>query len=324
MRILASLTTSLTALLIALFSTTAPAQQPWPSKPIRLVVTYPAGGGSDTLGRLVAAELSAALGQPVVVENRPGASGIIGLANVAQSAPDGYTLGVASSGTMVMGPHLQKTMPYDTLSSFTAVGMVAKAPMVLLAAPDFKPDTFAELLAQARANPDKFMIASSAPAFELSLHLLDSAGKAKFRVIPYPGSPQAAVDVIGGRVPMMLDSIGGAAAQIKAGKLRPLAVLDSKRSAYLPEVPTIAEAGVPGYESVGWVAIVAPRGTPPEIVERINAQLQKLGAQAANRAKLETLGFEPAPGSSADLARLIASEHAKWGAVVKAAGIKQD
>jgi tripartite-type tricarboxylate transporter receptor subunit TctC len=194
--------------------------------------------------------------------------------------------------------------------------------MVIVAAPDFQPASFTALLAQARAQPDHYMVGSSAPAFDLSLQLLQSSAKVKLRSVPYPGTPQAAVDVIGGRIPLMVDSIGGAAAQIKAGKLKPLAVLDSRRSAILPDVPTVAESGVEGYESVGWVAVVAPKGTPPEIVDRLNAHLQEIVALPSMRSRLETLGFEPAAGSAVDLGTLIVTEHGKWGTVVKNAGLR--
>ena len=295
--------------------------QNWPTKPIKLIVTYTAGGASDIVGRLIANELSILNGQPVTVENRPGVGGVLGMNIAAKSPPDGYTLAVAVSGTMVTGPHLQKAMPYDPLSAFEPISMVAKAPMVLLASPDFKFNTVSSLVKESKAHPGVLMFASGAQAFELAMQLFNSRAGVKLGSVSYPGGGQASIDVMAGRVPVMVDTIGAQQANIKAGKLKAVAVLDSKRSAVLPDVPTVAEAGVPGYEAVGWVGIVAPKGTPAAIVTKLNGQLRQIMAMPEISDKLNTLGFEPSTGSVADFERQISTEYAKWGAVVREAGI---
>lgn len=296
--------------------------QPYPSKPTRLIVGYTAGGASDVIGRLIANELSALNGQPFIVENKPGVGGMLGLNTVATSPPDGHTLGVAVSGTVVTGPHLQKNTPYDPLTAFEPIAMVAKAPMVMLAAPTVADPTVRSFIQQAKDNPGELMFASGAQAFELAMQLFNAKAGVKIGSVSYPGGGQASIDVMAGRVPIMVDTIGAQQANIKAGKLKAVAVLDSKRSAVLPAVPTMAEAGVPGYEAVGWVGIVAPKGTPKEVVTKLNGQLRTIMAMPAINEKLTLLGFEPSTGTPEAFDQSIRTEYAKWGDVVKAAGIK--
>lgn len=295
--------------------------QAWPSKPVRLVVGYTAGGASDTVGRLIATELQAMNGQPFVVDNKPGVGGMLGMQAVAKAPPDGYTIGVAVSGTMVTGPHLQKNTPYDPLTAFAPVAMVAKAPMVLLASPALPEPTVATIVRQAREQPGSMMFASGAQAFELAMQLFNAKAGVKLGSVPYPGGAQASIDVMSGRVPVMVDTIGAQLANVRAGKLKAVAVLDSKRSRVLLDVPTVAEAGVPGYEAVGWLGIVAPKGTPPEIVARLSSQLAQVMAMPAIADKLTTLGFEPDPSTPQAFDQAIRTEHAKWGEVVRQAGI---
>jgi tripartite-type tricarboxylate transporter receptor subunit TctC len=297
------------------------AAENYPSKPTRLIVGYTAGGASDVIGRLIANELSIMNGKPVIVENRPGVGGMLGLNTVATSPPDGYVLGVAVSGTLVTGPHLQKNTPYDPLSSFTPISMVAKAPMVMLASPSLAEPTVRAIVSQAKEKPGELMFASGAQAFELAMQLFNARAGVKIGSVSYPGGGQASIDVMAGRVPLMVDTIGAQQANIAAGKLKAVAVLDSRRSPVLPDVPTVAEAGVPGYEAVGWVGIVAPRGTPKEIVDKLNGQLRSIMAMPAINEKLTLLGFEPSTGTPQAFDRTIHVEHAKWGEVVKAAGI---
>lgn len=296
--------------------------QTYPTKPIRLIVGYTPGGASDAVGRLLASELSTSLGQTVVVENKPGVGGMLGLNTVALSPPDGYTLGMAVSGTMVTGPHLQKNTPYDPLTAFTPVTMLAKAPMVLLASPNMPNANVPAIIAQAKAKPGELMFASGAQAFELAMQLFNAKADVKITSVSYAGGSQAAIDVMADRVPLMVDTIGAQQANVKAGKLKAVAVLDSSRSAVLPDVPTMAEAGVPGYEAVGWLGIVAPRGTPPAIVEKLNASIRKVMAMPVVHDKLAQLGFEPNTGSAQAFDNAIHTEYAKWGDVVKAAGIQ--
>jgi len=294
----------------------------YPSKPIRLIVGYTAGGASDLVGRMLAQELSELNGQPVVVENRPGVGGMLGMSDVAKSKPDGYTLGVAVSGTMVTGPHLQDNTPYDPLTDFAPVSMVAKAPMILLASPDFKAATVQEIIQQAKEKPDSLMYAAGAQAFDLAMRLFNAQAGVQIGAVPYPGGGQAAIDVIAGRVPIMVDTIGAQQANVKSGKLKAVAVLDNTRSAVMPDVPTIAESGVPTYQAVGWLGIVAPKGTPEPIVEKLNGQLQQILAKPAVVQKLTTVGFEPDAGTAKEFNDEIHRKYAVWGEVAKSTGLK--
>ncbi len=293
----------------------------YPSKPVRLLVGYPPGGASDIVARVLAQELSRINGQSFVVENKPGVGGMLSMSLVAKAPPDGYTLGLGVSGTLTTGPHLQKAKLYDPLNDFEPIGMVAKAPMVLLAGPGFKHDSVSALVREAKAHPGEIMYASGAQAFELALQLFKTKAGVDMGSVSYPGGAQASIDVMSGRVPLMADTIGAQQENIKAGKLRALAVLDSRRSPALPDVPTMAEAGVAGYEAVGWTSLVAPKGTPEAIVMKLNQQVATILALPEIRGKLSTIGFEPAPGTAKALEKTIASEYAKWGDVVRTSGM---
>lgn len=298
------------------------AQTPvYPAKPVRLLVGYPPGGASDIVARVVAQELSKLNNQAFVVENKPGVGGMLSMSMVAKSPADGYTLGLGVSGTLTTGPHLQKTKLYDPRTDFEPIGMLAKAPMVLLAGPGFKYDSVQALVREAKARPGQIMYASGAQAFELALQLFKAKAGVDLGSVPYPGGARASIDVMAGRVPIMADTVGAQQENIKAGKLRALAVLDSRRSPIFPDVPTMAESGVIGYEAVGWTSLVAPKSTPPEIVAKLNEQVRQVLARPEIKQKLLTIGFEPWSGSPKDLARTIASEYDKWGEVVRSSGM---
>lgn len=316
-----------TFLLAACLAAVAPAAlaqgAAWPAKPVRILVGYPPGGASDIVARLVAQELQKLNGnQAFVVENKPGVGGMLSMSMVAKAPADGYTLGLGVSGTLTTGPHLQKTRLYDPLADFEPVAMVAKAPMVLLAHPSFKHDDVGALVREAKANPGKLNFASGAQAFELALQLLRAKAGIDITSVPYPGGAQASIDVMAGRVPLMADTIGAQQENIKAGKLKPLAVLDSKRSPVLPDVPTMAEAGVAGYEAVGWTSLVAPKGTPEPVVRQLNQQVEKILAMPEIKQKLMTIGFEPWYSTPRQLASTVSTEYAKWGEVVRASGMQ--
>lgn len=293
----------------------------YPSKPVKLVVGYPPGGASDIVARLLAEQLGKLNKQPFVVENKPGVGGMLGMSLVAKAPADGLTLGLGVSGTLTTGPHLQKTRLYDPLSDFEPVVMVAKAPMVLLATPD-KFDNVAAVLREARAQPGALMFGSGAQAFELALQLFKAKAGVDITSVPYPGGAPASIDVMSGRAQLMVDTIGAQQANIKAGKLKALAVLDAERSPVLPEVPTMVEAGVPGYQALGWTCLIAPKGTPPHIVRQLNQQVAQILAQPEVRQKLSQIGFEPWSGTPQQLQQVVASDFAKWGEVVRAAGMQ--
>lgn len=307
---------------VALAAPTAVAQSPaYPTKPVRVLVGYPPGGASDIVARVVSQELAKLNNQAFVVENKPGVGGMLSMSMVAKAPPDGYTIGLGVSGTLTTGPHLQKTRLYDPRADFEPIGMVAKAPMVLLAGPGFKLESVQALVREAKARPGQIMYASGAQAFELALQLFKAKAGVDLGSVPYQGGAAASIDVMAGRVPLMADTIGAQQENIRAGKLRALAVLDRTRSPVFPDIPTMAEAGVEGYEAVGWTSLVAPKGTAPAVVAKLNAQVKEVLARPEIKEKLLTIGFEPWYGSPKDLERTIASEYDKWGAVISAAGM---
>jgi tripartite-type tricarboxylate transporter receptor subunit TctC len=253
----------------------AHAQSGYPGKPVRLVVPFPAGGTTDILARAVAQKLSEAWGQSVVVDNRPGAGGNIGSELVARAAPDGYTLLMGTVGTHAINASLYSKMPYDHVKDFAPVILVAGVPNVLVVNPSVPVNSVPELIAYLKANPGKVNFASSGSG--TSIHLSGELFKVMTGVqmthVPYKGSAPALTDLVGGQVQLMFDNLPSSLAFIKAGKLRALAVTSAARAAALPDVPTIAESGVPGFEASSWVGVLAPTGTPPDVIARINAEV---------------------------------------------------
>src|SRR5512140_1202101 len=276
-------------LLLALLAPTLGAQaQSYPSKPIRLVCPFPPGGAVDIASRAVAHELTQILGQPVTVDNRPGAGGNIGAEITAKSAPDGYTLLMTTSGIMGINPALYSKLPFDPIKDFAPISMLVSLNNVLVLHPSVPAKSVQEVIALAKAQPGKLTYASSGNG--TSIHLSGELFKTMTGVdmlhIPYKGSAPAVTDLLGGQVNMMFDNIPSSLPHIKAGKLRALAVTGAKRSQLLPDLPTIAEAGVPGYESYVWFGVVAPAGTPSSIVQRLNAAIAKAAAAPAFHSRL--------------------------------------
>ncbi|WP_160351259.1 tripartite tricarboxylate transporter substrate binding protein [Bordetella sp. 15P40C-2] len=316
------------ALLLALASfmfVGAPTQAAnYPDKPVRMIVGYPPGGASDMVARLLAAELEKVNGTPFVVENRPGVGGMLSLSTLSRSPTDGYTLGLGVSGTLVTGPHLQKNQLYDPKSDFAPVAMVAKVPMVLLGGPALKQNSVEELIAEAKANPQGIIFASGAQAFELALQLLNHKAGVQITSASYKGGAAASIDVMAGRVPIMIDSVGAQLNNIKQGNLRALAVLDDARSPVLPDVATMQEAGVPGYDAVGWIALLAPKGTPGAVVDKLSKQVNDIVQMPEFKTKLMALGFQPESSTPEGLQKTIEADYAKWGEVVRTAGMKAE
>lgn len=293
----------------------------WPNKPVRLLVGYPPGGASDTISRLIGQELARMNNQSFIIENKPGVGGMLAMSQVARAPADGYTLGLAVSGSLTTGPHLQSPKLYDPLTDFQTIGMLAKTPMVLLAGPTSGYETVDAVVRDAQKRPGELMFASGAQAFELALQLFKSKAHVDITAVSYQGGAPASIDVMAGRAQLMVDTIGAQQANIKAGKLKPLAVLDSTRSRIMPEIPTMAEAGVKGYEALGWAALVSPKGMPAPVVEKLNGQLQQILKSPEISKKLETLGFEPWPGTPQFMQKTVAAEYASWGEVVRTSGM---
>lgn len=309
------------------------AQPAWPSKALRIVVPFAAGGTTDILARALAPELQKAFGQPVVVDNKPGAGGNSGAADVAKAAPDGHTLLMGTVGTHAINPSLYAKMPYDHIKDFVPITLVAGVPNVLVMNPVHAQqngiDSVATLIGFARQHPGKLNMASSGNG--TSIHLAGELFKrmtGTFMLhLPYGGSGPALTDLIGGNTDLMFDNLPSSLPHIKSGRLKALAVTSAKRSPALPELPTVAEAGGPalkGYEASSWFGLLAPAGTPMDIVNRVQTETAKALGSPAIKERLQAQGAVPSGMSSAEFARHIAAETAKWAQVVKASGAKVD
>jgi tripartite-type tricarboxylate transporter receptor subunit TctC len=324
-----SLARSVVAMAIAVAALPWPvyAQAPaWPSKPIRYVVPFAAGGTTDILGRTIAEKLSVALGQPVVVENKPGAGGGLGAAEVAKAAADGYTIMGGTISTHAINASLYKDLPYDPVRDFVAVTLIARVPNMLVVNNEVKAKDVAELIKLMKASPGKWSFASSGngTSQHLSGELFKGMAGVEMQHIPYKGSPPALTDVMGGQVNMTFDNITTAWPLAKGGKLRALAVTTAKRSPVAPDVPTLAESGLPGYEVGSWQGVFAPAGVPPEIVKRLNAEIVKIINMPDVQKKLIELGAEPVGDTPEQFGAFVKAEVVKWGDVVKKSGAKVD
>ena len=300
--------------------------QAWPSKPIKWIVPFAPGGTTDILARTVGDKLGAALGQPVIVENRPGAGGGVGADFVAKSPPDGYTLVGGTISTHAINASLYKSLPYDPVRDFVPITLIARLPNLLVINPNVPAKNVAELVALMKANPGKYTFASSGngTSQHLSGELFKSIAGVDMQHVPYKGSPPALQDVVGGQVTMTFDNITTALPLAKAGNLRALAVTTAQRSAVAPEIPTMAEAGLAGYEIGSWQGVFAPAGTPPEIVRRLNTEIVRILKSPEIHDKLIALGAEPVGNSVDEFTAMVKSEVAKWGDVVKRSGARVD
>jgi tripartite-type tricarboxylate transporter receptor subunit TctC len=297
----------------------------WPDRPIRMIVSFPAGSSTDVPGRIVAAPLSTKLGQPLVVENIAGAAGGIGARMIARAAPDGYTIGLASSSAFSIAPSLQAKMAYDPLKDFTPLGLIGRTPYVIVASPTLGIKTWRELVAFAKAKPDSLNYGSAGPGSvtHLATLLLGSETKTRFNHIPYKTSASANTDLIAGRIHFQMAGVAAALPLIAAGTV-PLAVTGRARLAALPDVPTIAETGVPNFDVSFWLGIVGPAGMPREIVERISGDMKAVLAMGNVQSALAAQGLDAEWISPDAFAKLIATEIAQWREVTSNAGLKPE
>ena len=311
--------------LVALCAAAAGAcAQAYPSKPIRMVVGFPPGGGNDIIARMIGAKMQETWGQPVLIDNKPGANSIIAAEYVAKSAPDGYTLLVNATGGMSVNPVLYAKLPYDSLKDFVPISMVGVFPLVLVVHPSLPAGSVTELVAYARANPGKLDYSAGSTAFQVATEMLKQMTGTDIRHIPYKGSAAAIAAVIAGDVQMTIVDTPPLVAQIKAGKVKALGVTAAKRAASMPELPTVAESGVPGYEMVLWIGVFAPAGTPREIVSKLNAEIVRIVRLPDIRAELAGMGVDPVGNTSEQMAEWIRREIARFGPVVKAANIQAE
>jgi len=307
---------------VAFLLASAAQAQTYPSRAVHLVVPFPSSGATDILARVVGQKLSEALGQPVPIDNKPGAGGTIGSAFVAKAPADGYTILMATTSTHSIGPALQK-LAYDPEKDFAPVCLVADAPGVLVVSPALGVSSPRELIAAAKAKPGQLNFASSGTGtiVHLSGELFNRMAGVQMQHVPYKGTALVAADIKSGRIAMMIDNIVSAMPLIKAGVEKPLAVTSAKRSEVLPDLPTLAES-IPGYESVAYFAVFAPAGTPAPIVARLNAELVKIVHAPDVKAKLLELGSDPVGSTPEALAATVRAERMKWAAVIQEAGVK--
>jgi len=307
--------------------------QAWPGKPVRIVVPFAAAGTTDIIARALAPELQRAFGQPFVVDNKPGAGGYSGAAEVAKSPPDGYTLLMGTVGTHAINPALYPKMPYDHVKDFAPITLCAGVPNVLVMNPGiaakYQIGSVADLVRAAKANPGKLNVASSCngTSIQLSAELFKSMTGTYMVHLPYRGSGPALIDLLGGSADLMFDNLPSSLPHIKAGKLKALAVTSAVRSAVLPDLPTIAEAGGPalqGFEASSWFGLLAPAGTPADIVNRVQQEVAKSLSSAAVKERLVSQGAIPSGNTPAEFARHIDAETKKWAQVVKVSGAKVD
>ena len=313
------------ALALASWMPARAADAQWPTRPIKLVVPFSAGGFADVVARIVAQSMQGRLGQPVVVENKPGAGSTIGTDGVAKAQPDGYTL-VLVSTTHVISPKLYKSVPFDPLRDFMAIGRVVEAPYVLVVNPDFPPKTVAEYIEAARAAPDKYHYASSGNGSTQHLigALFATNANAPIRHIPFRGSAQAMQDVIGGVIESTFAGLPNALPHIRSGRVRALAVTSTTRATQLPDVPTMQQAGVADFDASPWLALLAPGATPAPIVERLATALQEALAEKSVLRAFDEAGVVAAPSTPGQMRELLEAESVRWGQVVKETGIRID
>jgi tripartite-type tricarboxylate transporter receptor subunit TctC len=314
--------------LILVMSTLTPLSafaQGWPQKPIRMVIPYPPGGPTGVLGRIVATKLPDLLGQPVIVDNKPGASGQMGAADVAKAAPDGYTF-LTNASIHVINPHVYSKPLVDPLKEFTPVALIGIVPLVMVVPPSQAARDVKEFIAWAKANPGKvnFASASTASAQHLAGEHFRQVTGVEMQHVPYSGSGPALADLVGGHVQLMFDSVPSSMSFIRAGKLKALAVSSPKRIAVLPDVPTLIEAGVPDFDLSTWYGVWAPAGTPREIVLRMNAEITRLVVLPDMKERLGSLGVEASAFTPEQFSAFNRSEYERWGRIVRAANIKLD
>ena len=312
--------------LALLASRPAMAEAAYPNRVIKLIVPYPPGGTTDLLGRLIADKVKSGLNATVIVENKPGAGTTLGADLVAHASPDGYTLLLATSTTLAINKTLYKKLPYDPVKDFAPISLVAEVPFALIVNPLIPAKTLTEFIAYAKANPGlAYGSAGNGSPQHLGAELLKTQAGIDIRHVPYRGSVPAMLDVIANHIPFMIVDLEPALPQIKEGKVRVLGVTTPKRVAVAPDIPTIAESGLPGYQLVAWQGLVAPAGTPRDIVDALAAQIAKMLADPATSGRFATLAIEPLPGSTPDsFAAYIKTEVDRWATIVKSSGAEAE
>jgi len=302
------------------------AEPAYPTRPIRIIAQFQPGTSTDILARVIGGKLTESWGQQVVVDNRPGAGGLVGTELGAKAAADGYTLTMAVSSGFGINPSLYSKLPYDVLRDFAPITNIALTPQTLVANPGFAAKSVKDLVATAKAKPGQINFASlgAGSTSHLTMEMFRSAAGIRMNHIPYKGSPAAHAELFSGQIPVMFDAIPAVLPHVKGGRLRGLGIGSVQRSPFLPEVPTIAESGFPGFEAVGWIGIAAPSKTPVVILDKLNAEIVRIINTPEMKARLATLAFTPVGDTRQQFSTFIKSEVAKWGKAVKESGAKAD
>lgn len=314
------------AIVMAFTAVVSVAEEPWPTKPVRIVVPFPAGGVPDVLARIISDKLTQIHGKPFIVDNRGGAAGNIGTELVAKSIPDGYTFLIGSSGTHAINPALYREVPYDPVRDFSAISLLAIVPNVLVVTNKFPASSVKEFIAYARANPGKINYGSigNGSSQHLAGTQFESATGVKMTHIPYKAVPQVVTDLISGQIDAMFQLVPNIVRQVKAGQVRALGMTTKKRSLALPGVPTIAESGVPNYDTAGWFGLFAPKGTPQAVIDTLSKDVKSILSAPDINQKLIELGAEPEPSDPAEFAAFVDRELDRWRTIVRASGATVD
>ena len=298
--------------------------QGWPTKPVKIVVPFPAGGPTDVLTRVLGEKLAQALGQPVVIENKPGAGGSIGADLAAKSPPDGYTLLMATGSTHSVGPYLNPRLPYDPVKDFTPVIYVGYATNILLVSPKLGVGSVRELIEAAKKEPLNYATSGIGSVAHLTSEMFAAQAGVKLTHVPYKGTQQSITDIASGQVAMLFDNVLTAKQHIDSGRLKGIAISSLQRSSIVPDIPTIAESGLPGFDSWNYFGIFGPAGMPQPVVQRVNAEMNRILADPAVKERFKQLGFEITGGTPQQFAEVMASESRRWGKVIRDANIKPE
>ena len=312
--------------LASAFASTAVLAQAWPAKPIKLIVPFPAGGGTDIIGRELAQKIAGNAGWTIVIDNKPGSGGNLGVDAAAKSAPDGYTLVLGQTSNLAINPTLYSKLPYDPVKDLTPIGLVASAPLLIVVAADSPYKTLADVVAAARAKPMALNFATSGngTVAHLATELFQRTANVQMTHVPYKGASQGVTDLIGGQVQLYVSSVPTLIGHIKNGKMRALAVTSAKRTDDLPQVPTIAESGYKGFEAVTWFGVLGPANLPKDVVARVNAEMNKALQSPDLLKKLQGQGADVASGTPEQFGKLIRDDIVRWGKIVKESGAKAD
>ena len=312
----------ITAVVLGLGGAGGAFAQAYPSKPIRMLVPFPPGGPADILGRVIARKMSEDFGQRVIIDNRPGANTIIAAELAARAPADGYTLLMAIDSTLSMNPALYTKLPYDPLKDFDPVSLIAIVPTMLIAHPSVPANNVQELIALAKSKPGQIMYGSGTFATQLAAELFNSMAGIRMPFVPYKGASLSIIAVISGEVPVSFNGISTALEAWRAGKVKAIAIMGAKRLPQAPDIPTVAESGLPGYEAQVWQSVVVPAGTPREVIAKLNAELTRIMRLPETQERLSASGLVPMSSTPEELGAYIRSETAKWGKIIKDLGLK--